>query len=160
MFLITRAAHITRRRRTSPRCQASLAERTSRSAQRNISFKKGLLSFRQKPFLMEAPPRFGLGHKGFADLCLTTWLWRRMERITGPGLGARRASVSRGSRNSPDSDSAPLPFETIRSLGNTIVWEFTFPGEKWSGLRVSNPPPRPWQGRALPNELNPQNFSG
>ena len=26
---------------------------------------------------MEAPPRFELGHKGFADLCLTTWLWRR-----------------------------------------------------------------------------------
>ena len=26
----------------------------------------------------------------------------------------------------------------------------------WSGLRGSNPPPRPWQGRALPNELNPQ----
>ena len=25
----------------------------------------------------------------------------------------------------------------------------------WSGLRGSNPPPRPWQGRALPNELNP-----
>ena len=24
---------------------------------------------------MEAPPRFELGHKGFADLCLTTWLW-------------------------------------------------------------------------------------
>ena len=29
-------------------------------------------------------------------------------------------------------------------------------GFKWSGLRGSNPPPRPWQGRALPNELNPQ----
>ena len=27
---------------------------------------------------LEAPPRFELGHKGFADLCLTTWLWRRM----------------------------------------------------------------------------------
>ena len=27
--------------------------------------------------------------------------------------------------------------------------------KKWSGLRGSNPPPRPWQGRALPNELNP-----
>ena len=27
---------------------------------------------------------------------------------------------------------------------------------KWSGLRGSNPPPRPWQGRALPNELNPR----
>ena len=25
----------------------------------------------------------------------------------------------------------------------------------WSGLRGSNPLPRPWQGRALPNELNP-----
>gem|GEM_PF-3069767 len=28
---------------------------------------------------MEAPPRFELGHRGFADLCLTTWLWRRIE---------------------------------------------------------------------------------
>ena len=28
-------------------------------------------------------------------------------------------------------------------------------GAVWSGLRGSNPPPRPWQGRALPNELNP-----
>ena len=26
---------------------------------------------------------------------------------------------------------------------------------KWSGLRGSNPLPRPWQGRALPDELNP-----
>ena len=25
---------------------------------------------------MEAPPRFELGREGFADLCLTTWLWR------------------------------------------------------------------------------------
>ena len=25
----------------------------------------------------------------------------------------------------------------------------------WSGLRGSNPLPRAWQGRALPNELNP-----
>ena len=27
----------------------------------------------------------------------------------------------------------------------------------WSGLRGSNPPPPPWQGGALPNELNPRN---
>ena len=26
---------------------------------------------------LEAPPRFELGHKGFAGLCLTTWLWCR-----------------------------------------------------------------------------------
>ena len=25
----------------------------------------------------EAPPRIELGNKGFADLCLTAWLWRR-----------------------------------------------------------------------------------
>ena len=54
---------------------------------------------------MEAPPRFELGHKGFADLCLTAWLWRHI---------------------------------------------------KWSGLRGSNPLPPPWQGGALPDELNPQ----
>ena len=26
----------------------------------------------------------------------------------------------------------------------------------WSGLRGSNPPPSPWQGDALPNELSPR----
>ena len=27
---------------------------------------------------MEAAPRFELGNKGFADLCLTTWLCRQL----------------------------------------------------------------------------------
>ena len=27
---------------------------------------------------LEAPPRFELGNKAFAELCLTTWLWRRI----------------------------------------------------------------------------------
>ena len=30
---------------------------------------------------------------------------------------------------------------------------------KWSGKRGSNSRPRPWQGRALPTELFPHNFS-
>ena len=30
-----------------------------------------------RPFRLEAPPRFELGHQDFADPCLTTWLWRR-----------------------------------------------------------------------------------
>ena len=29
-----------------------------------------------RAFILEATPRFELGNKGFADLCLTTWLWR------------------------------------------------------------------------------------
>ena len=29
-----------------------------------------------KCFFLEAPPRFELGNKGVADLCLTTWPWR------------------------------------------------------------------------------------
>ncbi len=29
-------------------------------------------------FIVEAPPRIELGNKGFADLCLTAWLWCRI----------------------------------------------------------------------------------
>ena len=31
---------------------------------------------------MEAPPGFEPGNKGFADLCLTTWLRRHYEPLT------------------------------------------------------------------------------
>ena len=79
---------------------------------------------------MEAPPRLELGNKGFADLCLTTWLWRHL------------TSASR---------------ETLFFLSAPLVLQRLLCGyNHWSGLRGSNPPPRPWQGRALPNELNPQ----
>ena len=33
--------------------------------------------------MLEAPPRLELGNKGFADLRLTTWLWRRAARVLG-----------------------------------------------------------------------------
>ena len=39
-------------------------------------------TFNLRGFPYQAPPRFELGNKGFADLCLTTWLWRRMGQIT------------------------------------------------------------------------------
>ena len=32
-------------------------------------------------FSLEAPPRIELGNKGFADLCLTAWLWCRIQFI-------------------------------------------------------------------------------
>ena len=69
---------------------------------------------------MEAPPRFELGHKGFADLCLTTWLWRQ---------------------------------EKNRRLKHRSVLSVL-----WSGLRGSNSLPPPWQGGALPDELNPHTW--
>ena len=40
-------------------------------------------------FLLEAPPRLELGNKDFADLRLTTWLWRRKK------WSGRRGSDSR-----------------------------------------------------------------
>ena len=41
---------------------------------------------------LEAPPRFELGRKGFADLCLTAWLWRHI----GADYGARTRHLHLG----------------------------------------------------------------
>ena len=50
----------------------------------------------------EAPPGFEPGNEGFADLCLTTWLWRREQRVrpymNPPSAGSRRG-VSRLERS-------------------------------------------------------------
>ena len=44
---------------------------------------------------LEAPPGIGPGNKGFADLCLTAWLWRHIwfleimgTRLSYPCVGA------------------------------------------------------------------------
>ena len=39
-------------------------------------------------FFLEVPPGFEPGNEGFADLCLTTWLWYRNIKI-GADDGAR-----------------------------------------------------------------------
>ena len=41
--------------------------------------KRMLINQHSFVFLVEATPRFELGNKGFADLCLTTWLCRLKE---------------------------------------------------------------------------------
>ncbi len=33
---------------------------------------------RFRTYIFKAPPRFELGNRGFADLGLTTWLWRHI----------------------------------------------------------------------------------
>ena len=79
------------------------------------------------PFVLEVTAGFEPADNGVADRGLTTWL--RHQKV-GADYGAR------------DSQS--------------YLRAFRSPSKNWSGLRGSNPPPRPWQGRALPNELNPR----
>ena len=43
--------------------------------------------------VLEAPPGIGPGNKGFADLCLTAWLWRRKN---GADYGARTRHLHLG----------------------------------------------------------------
>ncbi len=53
---------------------------------RRIKKKTKALYQNLSPF-MEVPPRFELGNKGFADLCLTTWPWHHdvHHRVGGAG---------------------------------------------------------------------------
>ena len=50
---------------------------------RRISLKKKKQVFRLAFLFLEVPPRFELGNRGFADLCLTTWLWHRVIKLCG-----------------------------------------------------------------------------
>ena len=44
----------------------------------NINVKQKIRPLARTDFRLEAPPGFEPGHKGFAGLCLTTWLWCRI----------------------------------------------------------------------------------
>ena len=54
-----------------PRMDFPLSPRRPRIKQKPLPWQRLLL------YRLEAPPRFELGNQGFADPCLTTWLWRR-----------------------------------------------------------------------------------
>ena len=81
----------------------------------------------------------------------------RMEPKADYGSRVSRLDAARSGRSSdvpPARHSLPRP---LRDPYSTKKSALRFGGLIfWSGLRVSNPPPRPWQGRALPNELNPR----
>ena len=82
---------------------------------------------------------------------------RKPEKISGFSVGI--FFVNSSWRRHPESDrgikvlqtsALPLGYGAVNNSAHRVeVCRF------WSGLRGSNPPPRPWQGRALPNELNP-----
>ena len=83
----------------------------------------------------EVPPGFEPGSEGFADLCLTTWLWHRIfcqgSLWSSPAVWSAALRQRRARR-----DVCPLK-------------------RKWSGRRGSDSRPPPWQGGALPTELLP-----
>ena len=74
--------------------------RKVKSTKRNDNFlTKIVVSF------LEAPPRLGLGNRGFAVRCLTTWLWRHM---TKPDNEIRFCFLWSGLRGS---NSLPPPWQ-------------------------------------------------
>ena len=103
-------------------------------------------------FFLEVTIGFEPMDNGVADRGLTTWLRHlitvapfRLDYINKESLFRKGRCIKR----------FPLPLldsMITESNGHDFIRARLF----WSGLRGSNPPPRPWQGRALPNELNPQ----
>ena len=49
-------------------------------------------------------------------------------------------------------------FHFIRRRKSPFINRRKWSAYEWSGRRGSNPPPQPWQGCALPNELLPQEY--
>ena len=102
---------------------------------------------------LEAPPRFELGNKAFAELCLTTWLWRRI--FTCLNLMIKDAIIcvfyhiwsgrrDSNSRRSPwQGDALPL------SHSRTSI----FLKENWCLRAESNHRHGDFQSPALPTEL-------
>ena len=97
-------------------------------------------------FVLRGATRNRTGDKGFADPCLTAWPWRHI-RFLRIALNDCKDTARRSVVTPQDKQSF-----TVQHGCNQLA------PVKWSGLRGSNPPPRPWQGRALPNELNPRKW--
>ena len=83
------------------------------------------------------------GVHGFAGRCITTLPPRQVTM-----LDCIRIRRERRDCRHRDGDATPL--NTLKKKGSVAsLWD-------WSGRRVSNSRPQPWQGCALPTELLPQ----
>ena len=131
-------------------------------------------------FLFGGATQNRTGDKGVADLCLTAWLWRhiwclrsesnqRHEDFQSSALPTELqrqiseiCAFEKVWRRHPESNRGIKVLQTLAlPLGDGAIptsFRKALAQTGWSGLRGSNPPPRPWQGRALPNELNPHGF--
>ena len=87
-------------------------------------------------------------NKGFADLCLTTWLRRREVAMKNEGGRMKQSYVG-------SLQFSALP---LRVSDNTEKWKLKTAESSvrlrifriWSGRRDLNSRPSPWQGDALP----------
>ena len=79
---------------------------------------------------------------------------RFQAQMSGLRLVRPKAAVGRARGASPLE--APPGFEPGVKVLQTSALPLGYGAKKWSGLRGSNSLPPPWQGGALPDELNPQ----
>ena len=116
---------------------------------------------------MEAPPGIGPGMKVLQTSALPLGYGAGGEKVTGDadyGATEPRRRITEqssllcrgdalGFLTAPRREIGVRPESGSKKSGKD---HGILPALFWSGLRGSNPPPRPWQGRALPNELNPR----
>ena len=75
--------------------------------------------FERSAFCLEAPPRFELGNKGFAGLCLTTWLWRHITKDAYSVFCVWSGRRDSNSRRSPwQGDALPLSHSRINGASD------------------------------------------
>jgi hypothetical protein len=100
---------------------------------------------------VEAPPRFELGNKGFADLRLTTWLWRRLifiRRGFTPGENAANLAAAGAVDETRTRD---------LNLGKVALNQLSY-YRRWCLGPESNQRHIDFQSTALPTELPRQDF--
>ena len=110
------------------------------------------------------PPRFELGNKGFADLCLTTWPWHHMdwqeskellsifvERITRLELATSTLARWRSTRWAKSAIGASDRNRTNDTgIFSPLLYQLSYRGI-WRPRRGSNPRPLAWQASVLTN---------
>src|SRR6266550_6906573 len=85
-------------------------------------------------------------NKGFADLCLTTWLRRHSSRIKDKG-GRMKSFQPFGLQFSAEPRFSGCNTENRKLKTGSSSFR---PHQDWSGRRDLNSRPSPWQGDALP----------
>src|SRR5262245_55219850 len=87
-------------------------------------------------------------NKGFADLCLTTWLRRRKARMKDEGGRMKQFTVfSLQFSAGPPFSGCNTENQKLKTDSSSVRLRVS---RIWSGRRDLNSRPSPWQGDALP----------